>query len=59
LFFDDAENLRLQLEVTLADTLLVEKLRSDAQARVKARYSWDAVTDAYENLFREISFLVK
>ena len=59
LFFDDAESLRLQLEVTLADTLLVQKLRSDAQARVKARYSWDAVTDAYENLFREMSFLVK
>jgi len=59
LFFDDAESLRLHLEVTLADTLLVQKLRSGAQARVKARYSWDAVTDAYENLFREMSFLVK
>lgn len=27
-----------------------ERLRSAAMARVKARYSWDAVTDAYEKL---------
>ncbi len=29
-----------------------ERLRRAAMARVKARYSWDAVTDAYEKLLK-------
>jgi glycosyltransferase involved in cell wall biosynthesis len=57
LFFDDAESLRQQLEHTLSDSAMVEGLRTRAQARAKARYSWDAVTDAYENLFKEMSAL--
>ncbi|HEY2379792.1 MAG TPA: DUF1972 domain-containing protein [Terriglobia bacterium] len=54
LFFDDAATLRPQLELTLSDPALVERLRAAARSRAKARYSWDAVTDAYENLFREL-----
>jgi glycosyltransferase involved in cell wall biosynthesis len=29
-----------------------ERLRQAALARIRARYSWDAVTDAYEELLR-------
>ena len=29
-----------------------ERLRHAAMARVRARYSWDAVTDAYEGLLK-------
>ena len=29
-----------------------ERLRQAAMARVRARYSWDAVTDAYEKLLK-------
>jgi glycosyltransferase involved in cell wall biosynthesis len=57
LFFDDVESLQRQLERTLSDSAMVEELRASAQARAKARYSWDAVTDAYENLFKEMSAL--
>lgn len=31
-----------------------ERLREAAQRRVRERYSWDAVTDAYENLLSEM-----
>jgi glycosyltransferase involved in cell wall biosynthesis len=54
LFFEDAASLQRQFERTLSDEPLVVRLRASAQARAKARYSWDAVTDAYENLFREL-----
>ena len=29
-----------------------ERLRQAAMARVRERYSWDAVTDSYENLLK-------
>ena len=51
LFFRDAEDLACQLRLTLSDAELVGRLRKTAHARAKAHYSWDAVTDAYENLF--------
>src|SRR5262249_3253131 len=44
-FFRDAEDLRDQIQLTLADHSLVTRLRASAQDRAKARYSWDAVTD--------------
>jgi glycosyltransferase involved in cell wall biosynthesis len=54
LFFDDAGSLSWQMQATLEDPSLVQRLRQKAQDRAKARYSWDAVTDAYEKLFREL-----
>jgi glycosyltransferase involved in cell wall biosynthesis len=54
LLFTDAEDLARQMRLTLTDTARVERLRGCAQARAKARYSWDAVTDAYEKLFRDL-----
>ena len=55
LFFDDVESLRRQFEVAFTDQPLVEMFRAAAQSRARARYSWDAVTDAYENLFRDLA----
>jgi glycosyltransferase involved in cell wall biosynthesis len=54
LFFDDAEELLSRIRLTLANPTLVARLRMEAQARARVRYSWDAVTDAYEKLFRTL-----
>jgi glycosyltransferase involved in cell wall biosynthesis len=54
LFFRDAETLSDQMQKTLDDVALVESLRQKAQTRAKTVYSWDAVTDAYESLFRKM-----
>src|SRR5438034_272281 len=54
LFFNDAAGLAPEIERTLTDAALVVGLRSKALERAKARYSWDAVTDAYEKLFRDL-----
>jgi glycosyltransferase involved in cell wall biosynthesis len=32
-----------------------EELRSQARERVRTRYSWDAVTDAYERLLTRLA----
>jgi glycosyltransferase involved in cell wall biosynthesis len=54
LFFNDAAELAHQLEITLSSQPLVDDLRLKARERAKARYSWDAVTTAYEKLFRDL-----
>jgi glycosyltransferase involved in cell wall biosynthesis len=55
IFFRDAEELTRQIRLTLEDEALVKRLRAAAQQRAKARYSWDAVTSAYEKLFKELA----
>jgi glycosyltransferase involved in cell wall biosynthesis len=55
LFFRDADDLAEQMDRTLKDDALVTRLRSSSQSRAKACYSWDAVTNAYEKLFRELA----
>ena len=47
-----ATRLRLVLEMPEADRQL---LRQKAIERVRERYSWDAVTDAYEELLRSLA----
>jgi glycosyltransferase involved in cell wall biosynthesis len=54
LFFRDAEDLGHQIRLTLADPSLVSRMRECAHGRAKVRYSWEAVTEAYERLFREL-----
>src|SRR5207247_79624 len=51
LFFRDAGELAAQIQLTLSDQALVERLRAKAFQRAIANYSWDAITDAYEKLF--------
>jgi glycosyltransferase involved in cell wall biosynthesis len=54
LFFADAETLGQRIQTALSDPALVQSLRNRAQARAKAVYSWDAVTEAYETLLRKL-----
>jgi glycosyltransferase involved in cell wall biosynthesis len=54
LFFQEAADLTRQIELTLADYALVEKLRSKALQRANTGYSWDAITNAYEKLFKDL-----
>lgn len=54
LFFRDADSLAQRMQQVLDDGARVAQLRLCAQNRTKVRYSWDAVTDEYEKLFREL-----
>jgi glycosyltransferase involved in cell wall biosynthesis len=49
-----AAGLRAVLERLLKDPALVTAQAGRGLARVRAHYSWDGVTDAYERLFREL-----
>ena len=49
-----AAGLRPVLERLLKDAALVAQQARRGGARVRAHYSWDGVTDAYERLFREL-----
>jgi glycosyltransferase involved in cell wall biosynthesis len=52
LFFSNSGELSKLLQETLDSPALVESYRVKAQARARALYSWDAITDEYEELFR-------
>lgn len=49
-----AASLRSLLRRLLADPNLVDAYRHKGQARALATYSWEAVADAYEQLFRDV-----
>ena len=51
---EGAAGLRRVLAELLADPSRVERYRELASARARAEYSWDAVTDAYERLARDV-----
>lgn len=51
---NDFGELSRRMAEVVADTSRVERLRSAAAARAAAHYGWEAVTDQYERLFREI-----
>jgi glycosyltransferase involved in cell wall biosynthesis len=53
LLFTDAATLARQIEAVDSGQVPLAELRLKAQNRAKARYSWDAVTDSYEKLFRD------
>jgi len=50
-----ASGLRAVLERLLKDPALVAEQGARGRERVRARYSWDGVTDDYEALFREVA----
>lgn len=52
--FRDAQDLARQMSSLLGDDGEVERLRTAAAERARRRYSWDAVTDAYEAYFGEL-----
>ena len=49
------ETLSERLRDWLADPLVRESYRARARQRAAERFSWEAVTDAYERLFREMA----
>jgi glycosyltransferase involved in cell wall biosynthesis len=49
-----AASLRAALERLLKDPALAAEQAARAGQRVRAHYSWDAVTDAYEDLFHKL-----
>lgn len=49
-----AESLRERLQALLNDPQMVEEYREKAMQRAGKHYSWEKVTDDYENLFRRL-----
>ena len=54
LYFSNTADLSRLLQSAIDDPQLVESCRGKAKARAQARYSWDAITDEYEQLFRDL-----
>lgn len=52
--FRDPEDLAAHMRAVLDDAGEVDRLRHLAEERVRARYTWDAVTADYEAYFREL-----
>ena len=49
-----APSLRAVLERLLKDEATVQEFGGRARERVREHYSWESVTDAYEQLFHEL-----
>ena len=54
MFYTSGEELTQLLQKVIDDPALVEGYREKAQARARAVYSWDAIADEYESLFRDL-----
>jgi glycosyltransferase involved in cell wall biosynthesis len=54
MFYASGEELTAKLQHAIDDPQVVEECRIKARARIQALYSWDAITDQYEKLFREL-----
>lgn len=52
LFFSNTQELSALLQKVVDDPQLVENFRRKARARALAVYSWEAITDEYEQLFK-------
>lgn len=51
---NDVEDLREKLEYVIRNPQVIRIYGEKAKERIKANYSWDAVTDKYESLFLEM-----
>jgi glycosyltransferase involved in cell wall biosynthesis len=54
LYYRGSSELALQLQTLLDNPSLVVDLSSRARQRARDHYGWDAITDAYETLFRSL-----
>ena len=54
LFFSSGVELINLLQKAIDSPQLVDSFREKAQARARKQYSWDAIADEYEALFREL-----
>lgn len=55
LSFIDTNDLTAKLQTVVSDENLVEEFRNKAQIRIREQYSWDNITDKYEQLFANIA----
>jgi glycosyltransferase involved in cell wall biosynthesis len=55
LFFTDADELAVKLELVNGDRRIVEEYRRRANERATEKYNWENVTDEYEKLFRSLA----
>jgi glycosyltransferase involved in cell wall biosynthesis len=55
LYFDRVEDLAALMRGVVDDESGVRRMRAAARSRVEALYSWDAVTEQYEALFRRMT----
>jgi glycosyltransferase involved in cell wall biosynthesis len=55
LYFTDVDSLSSQLQTAIDDPSLVRDFGERAQARAQRLFSWDAITDEYEKLFRDMN----
>jgi glycosyltransferase involved in cell wall biosynthesis len=54
MLFSSGEELSRLLQSAVDNPQLVESYRAKGKARAQAHYSWDAIADEYEQLFREL-----
>jgi glycosyltransferase involved in cell wall biosynthesis len=54
MFYSSVEELSRLLQTAIDDSQLVMSFREKARARIQQVYSWDAITDQYEKLFRDL-----
>jgi glycosyltransferase involved in cell wall biosynthesis len=52
--YRDVDDLAAHMRAVIDTPTEVERLRRLAEARVRERYTWDAVTDSYERFFEEL-----
>ena len=52
--YDNEQDLSAKLDQISKDKDVVSEYRNRGQARVKEKYSWDAITDQYETLFERL-----
>jgi len=55
IYFRNVEELASEIQNLSGDKVIVEQFRHRARERAMANYSWDAVTDEYEELFRRLA----
>ena len=55
IFFNNADELAAELQKISDDPTNVENYRQKARDHARSNYSWDAVTDEYEKLFRSLA----
>lgn len=53
--YENAEDLTEKLQMIVEDEKLVEEFRTKAQEHIRRNYSWDSITDKYEQLFEKLS----
>lgn len=55
LLFRDADDLARKIELIEQKPEVAERLRRAAPERIRARYTWDHITDQYEELFYQLA----